>query len=38
MIDSESIDVARAVTPPHRHALQNIYALNAGHDVQQKSP
>ena len=26
MIDSEEIDVVHVVTPPHWHALQNIYA------------
>ena len=38
MIDSESIDVVRVVTPPHWHALQNIYALNAGCDVWAEKP
>lgn len=38
MIDSESIDVVHVVTPPHWHALQNIYALNAGCDVFAEKP
>ena len=38
MIDSEEIDVVHVVTPPHWHALQNIYALNAGGDVCAEKP
>ena len=38
MIDSESIDVMHVVTPPHWHALQCIYALNAGCDVWAEKP
>ena len=38
MLDSESIDVVHVVTPPHWHALQNIYALNAGCDVWAEKP
>ena len=38
MIDSEEIDVVHVVTPPHWHALQNIYALNAGCDVWAEKP
>jgi len=38
MIDSESIDVVHVVTPPHWHALQNIYALDAGCDVWAEKP
>lgn len=38
MLDCESIDVVHVVTPPHWHALQNIYALNAGCDVWAEKP
>lgn len=38
MIDSEDIDVVHVVTPPHWHALQNIYALDAGCDVWAEKP
>ncbi|MBO4528430.1 MAG: Gfo/Idh/MocA family oxidoreductase [Victivallales bacterium] len=38
MIDNEEIDVVHVVTPPHWHALQNIYALNAGCDVWAEKP
>ena len=38
MIDREDIDVVHVVTPPHWHALQNIYALNAGCDVWAEKP
>lgn len=38
MLNSESIDVVHVVTPPHWHALQNIYALNAGCDVWAEKP
>ncbi len=38
MIDNEDIDVVHVVTPPHWHALQNIYALNAGCDVWGEKP
>ncbi|NLF92463.1 MAG: Gfo/Idh/MocA family oxidoreductase [Oligosphaeraceae bacterium] len=38
MLDSESVDVVHVVTPPHWHALQNIYALNAGCDVWAEKP
>ncbi len=38
MIDSEEIDVVHVVTPPHWHAVQNIYALDAGCDVWAEKP
>jgi len=38
MIDSEHIDVVHVVTPPHWHALQNVYALDAGCDVWAEKP
>ncbi|MBQ9367647.1 MAG: Gfo/Idh/MocA family oxidoreductase [Victivallales bacterium] len=38
MIDSEDIDVVHVVTPPHWHAIQNIYALDAGCDVWAEKP
>ncbi len=38
MIDSEEIDVLHVVTPPHWHALQNIYGLDAGCDVWAEKP
>lgn len=38
MIDNEDIDVVHVVTPPHWHALQNIYALDAGCDVWAEKP
>ena len=38
MIDHEDIDVVHVVTPPHWHALQNIYALDAGCDVWAEKP
>jgi len=38
MLDCESIDVMHVVTPPHWHALQNVYALNAGCDVWAEKP
>ena len=38
MIDSEDIDVVHVVTPPHWHALQNVYALDAGCDVWAEKP
>ena len=38
MLDREDIDVVHVVTPPHWHALQNIYALDAGCDVWAEKP
>ncbi|NMA20912.1 MAG: Gfo/Idh/MocA family oxidoreductase, partial [Lentisphaerae bacterium] len=38
MLNNESIDIVHVVTPPHWHALQNIYALNAGCDVWAEKP
>lgn len=38
MIDHEAVDVVHVVTPPHWHALQNIYALDAGCDVWAEKP
>ena len=38
MIDNEDIDVLHVVTPPHWHALQNIYGLDAGCDVWAEKP
>ena len=38
MLDSEHIDVVHVVTPPHWHALQCIYALDAGCDVWSEKP
>ena len=38
MIDGEDIDVVHVVTPPHWHALQDVYALNHGCDVWAEKP
>ena len=38
MIDNEDIDVLHVVTPPHWHALQNVYGLDAGCDVWAEKP
>lgn len=38
MLNSEDIDVVHVVTPPHWHALQCIYALDAGVDVWSEKP
>ena len=38
MLDCEQIDVMHVVTPPHWHALQNIYSLDAGCDVWAEKP
>ena len=38
LLDSEDIDVVHVCTPPHWHALQEIYALDAGCDIWAEKP